>query len=600
MWSNRINKSKSEIDNENDFDISNLSLNDDELDDPELLAELAGLAKQVQQPRSPVRKAVLNINDILTNVPMEDPEIDDEVDENDPDLLAELAEIAPDQNETNDTDDSTKVDDIVFVKPKMSITSDVIVEQVTEMNEPKDLTLQSLLESIKTEKAAALSKKRAGDTAGALVHLRNSKALQTRVDIMNSQQTDPLQEVVENEKAKPAIIDQRLTELHPAIDKVALSTTPQNIHHQSSVDENQLKELEPTVAAYKKAALVEKRQGNLEQAKSLLRASKLVQQELDNIKAGNPDLGVVLSPPIIESTAPLPLQNENPNLDANSVSKILDLQIKECTDLAVMLFENGDKSQAAKFHKLRAQMIAEKESLIMNSIPILEYNDFPYTVEKQNADIQIDEINVQIPFAKDIFTQENALQESSFMIDFGWPSDTITVKKETIKASGSSPKYAFSTNIKIHRTKAFQRFIERKKLTLELIQHSTAMFGMLTRRTIIGGAVVKLDELLTRSESSHIANIYDPQNPRKLSRGSVQVILKVRRPILKPEIQTFSKQWLHITAPGNLITGQPIAIEKQFKPGLSNQSAEKVEKTPNVEITNDTEELVILIQEFDE
>ena len=59
--------------------------------------------------------------------------------------------------------------------------------------------------------------------------------------------------------------------------------------------------------------------------------------------------------------------------------------------------------------------------------------------------------------------------------------------------------YAFTKKIKIERTKTFQRFLERKKATFELVFHSVQYFVM-AKKTVSARAQVKLDTLLSKCE----------------------------------------------------------------------------------------------------
>ena len=65
---------------------------------------------------------------------------------------------------------------------------------------------------------------------------------------------------------------------------------------------------------------------------------------------------------------------------------------------------------------------------------------------------------------------------------------------------------------------------------------------------MIGKASIKLDPLLTKREINETISLYDVSNPRKNIGASVQIILGLRTPVLKPEIVTKSKRWLKISA----------------------------------------------------
>jgi hypothetical protein len=169
--------------NNSSFDIS-VEFNEDDLNDPDLLRELAGLTMAdeeaiiVKKPK-PVKEAepeaALEIDAILASLP---PETDDEVqvqlteeDMNDPGLLAELAavggqELVIEEMESapiKEAAEPVKVAADVTLPPSLQpATVSIVADDGTIETKLQSTNIVALQQYIQVEKVKALNKKRAG------------------------------------------------------------------------------------------------------------------------------------------------------------------------------------------------------------------------------------------------------------------------------------------------------------------------------------------------------------------------------------------------------------------------------------------------------
>jgi hypothetical protein len=604
MWGfgkeEKSNERPEEIDY-GDIDM-NIPFNEDDLNDPDLLAELAAMSvddkpKPKLQPE-PKPEAAVEIDHILSQVPP--PEDDDvqvefkEEDMNDPDLLAQLAIFGGVVIEQKEQSESPywKVENVIQAQPvdisnslKTSSIEEVIPRPVEVEKESRELKLKltnidALEQHIKLEKMQALNNKRAGDKQSALDHIQFAKRLQARIDQLKS--------------------------IEPEIGVKSSVKTPAKAHEvelgssQKAVSDFDVmvNKMEQRIKEFKKTALDYKRVGNMNKAREMLGVTKTIQTELENMASGlgNPEFllpevpkietepkrpsNESISPSIQETKLsnvsekveialeikPDHLENEKVSSPGSTIElithliTILDTQMALLTKLAAQCFVSNEKDKALEYHKRKKGMALDKETLktLKNvdldpkSMPFsFKYTTFEYSINQTYSDVPLDEINIKIPKAKDIILKTVPDIETLVSFDLGWPNNNQTTlptgKGETEVRLGSDPEYNLSQNVKIERTKSFQRFLERKKAVFEIFYLQKTMFGMMVKRIPFGKVVVKLDDLLAKREIHGMLNIVDHINPRKNTGAMLEVQIRLRAPLIKPDIVTTSEKWLLIS-----------------------------------------------------
>ena len=404
-----------------EFDFK-IEFNEEDLNDPSLLAELAELVGDEEKPvpvasRAP-KKAALSSRIPSPKVaekepvprpaaPMEAtveieipyiPQVDEDIGElvltdadmNDPALLNELMKVAG-----NDLAVSEEEEDVALkIEVGSSASTSVVKEEQTvpesristtrnskvaaESLESKlKLTnVQMLQKYVQIEKVSALNKKRAGDKDGAMESLRNAKELQKRIDeLVASTSVSPvLADPDEKAVIKPKAIDSQATPL----DLEALSS------------EKKLA-LESRCLDFKKAALSFKKAGDMEKAKEMLAVSKNIQVAIDTSNASFqlPDLPAISQSYNQSQTGPLavaqsaastsasstrksnattgpstnPSSTENSDL-VNHLISTLDQQITLCAKLSAQYFSSNQKDLALDFHKRKKNLLQDKETLV--------------------------------------------------------------------------------------------------------------------------------------------------------------------------------------------------------------------------------------------
>ena len=411
MWPFQSNDKDKIRDQRDPLEKMSFDIKEDELEDPALLAELAVLT--INDGSNPAFKGLKNMVDVegvLADIPMEDPDIN-EVDENDPVLLAELRGLISSDVKTDEHMDS------------LTIPVGSAELHGTEVGD--DFAVMSKC----SQAEKPFTKKRTGDTHGALLHLREGKLLDNRIKELRPSKVEQVSEgTIDNSKEENYKINMPVSEkevsLENAVNEKLLFST-RNIE-------------------YRKAALALKRQNRLEEAKKMLRVSKQIESVLDSIISGNPVTGFVLPgpPTITEGATPGSIKHHD-STDIDELIAKLNDQSRECSELALNFHKAKDKTNAALFLKYRKQMLQDKDTLLrmkegkQSILYRTEMKEYSHAITMMNNDIPPNTLNIQI-LSANLVELKAGLWNSSVSYDFGWPS-IIESKGETRNVIGQKP-----------------------------------------------------------------------------------------------------------------------------------------------------------------
>lgn len=200
------------------------------------------------------------------------------------------------------------------------------------------------------------------------------------------------------------------------------------------------------------------------------------------------------------------------NSDADTYDMLesqLESQIKICTSTSGHYFQRGDKQTALEFHKLNKIFKTDLVSLQSyrkhgKKPPAFHFQDVRFEIEVGfYQEIGLNELSLNIIRAWDLSHKDVQASDIEAYVswDLGWPTenmsgagagkgDTPTVKKT------SKPDFGFKKTLNIERTRAFQRFVERRKASFEVYHYR----GIFRANYLLGKVQVPLQPLLDHSE----------------------------------------------------------------------------------------------------
>lgn len=191
----------------------------------------------------------------------------------------------------------------------------------------------------------------------------------------------------------------------------------------------------------------------------------------------------------------------------------LESQIKMCTTTCDYYYRTGDKQTALEFHKRNKAF--KKDLVSLQSYrshgkkpPAFHFQDVRFELEMGfYQQIGMNDLSLSIIRAWDLSHKEVQPSdiEAYVVWDLGWPTENMPGAgsgKGTSPAVKKTPKPDFnhSKTLGIERSRAFQRFVERRKATFEVWHYR----GMLWKDYLLGRAQVPLQALLHHSEINEI------------------------------------------------------------------------------------------------
>ncbi|KAJ3149560.1 Coiled-coil and C2 domain-containing protein 1B [Geranomyces variabilis] len=266
----------------------------------------------------------------------------------------------------------------------------------------------------------------------------------------------------------------------------------------------------------------------------------------------------------------------------------LENQIATCTNVAAHYFKQNKKQEALAFHQMKKAMLPDLETIrVLRAAPnasnvappAFRYTTLSYEIEQVNPDVDANEMMIEIVRAWDLGSREIKGDDidSYVAYDIGWPPEDsdalVPVASEgkgdtpVVKRSGA-PDYSFSKKIPIVRTRPFQRFLERKKATFEVFHYHRG-FLLMSKKVSLGRIQVPLTALLTKCEVHEAAELADANNPRKLTGGKLEVRIKMRTPLVKPDIIKKEQRWLTLVFGGAGAAITPASPARQHAPVAS-------------------------------
>ncbi|KAJ1554046.1 Coiled-coil and C2 domain-containing protein 1B [Cladochytrium tenue] len=438
--------------------------------------------------------------------------------------------------------------------PTLTLAASSAASSLTHLNEAK--------QRVTDFKAAALAAKRDGDTQRAREHLVAAKALQERVE---RAERDGLPWDPSDTPAAPSALPPARSAAAASVAVAATVAVPQAGGSQPRA-----------TSAGARAGAASAR------APATARTSGAAPPP-PKVADTSPRTAVVPSSAVVSglSTAP-----STPGEAFQLIRERLEAQAARSGEAAAHALRANRRDVAVDFHRRRKQFAADAALVAGLATaaaaggaaapppPPFRFEAVELETERSFSDVLADELEVRVVRATDLVAPGVAGRdiESYAAFDVGWPPADSPKAAEARGQSQTvskdpNPEYEFSKRVPIQRTRAFQRHLERRRATFDVFYRPRGWGGisLLAAAPVhIGRAAVRLDALLTSCEIHEIIDLADKNNPRRLTGGKLEVILRLRSPLMKPEVVTTRENWLVLeTNPSSrttaLAASQPVS-----------------------------------------
>eukprot|EP00294_Goniomonas_avonlea_P005735 CAMPEP_0114572088 /NCGR_PEP_ID=MMETSP0114-20121206/18098_1 /TAXON_ID=31324 /ORGANISM="Goniomonas sp, Strain m" /LENGTH=458 /DNA_ID=CAMNT_0001759261 /DNA_START=24 /DNA_END=1396 /DNA_ORIENTATION=+ len=256
------------------------------------------------------------------------------------------------------------------------------------------------------------------------------------------------------------------------------------------------------------------------------------------------------------------------------LSSLIQTLEEQSEVLMALIRENhikkADKSLALPFFRERRLLLTQIEKLKVLAknpdaqIPSFHLQQRAYTLQRTFPDVALDDIELQIVGCQGLHIPGKDTAPNAFVtFEFAYPSDNVQ-KIQTPTLTSPNPAFAHIVTLKVGRSKGFERFCERKKLTFDVVHYSTAYFGLKDASEVIGKATLPLAALLNKCEISESLPLVDAR------RRETGALLDVRIRLAKPLRAEFETQ--------NVVNQKWIVVDDpQYQP------PPQVQRTPSLE-----------------
>ncbi|KAI3654953.1 hypothetical protein MP228_000333 [Amoeboaphelidium protococcarum] len=501
---------------------------------------------------------------------------------NDHQLLAELHAItghpvdSADHGDESDTQNSQQghQQDSDHIKQQSHVMQSVIQQEVPNQTQepsvedgdsiPLEMKLQCkdvqvMTKYVRLEKVKAAQLNKSGDKVAARLVFQNYKQLEQRLQELSL----PVRQI-QTEASSSITVQDGQSSVKP------------------SVDESVIQDLQERQRFFKSQAIRCKKLDDIQGARDMLQKSKLVEQFIQQVRDGQKiemsKVPSAQSPPNTLDQKKLPQpppkvpqkQSNTDSVNRNSNSnqfvvpsadnRDLLLQIRQklkdqielCTQASQYYLKTGDKGRALEFHKYKkdfnADLIQVESELTKQDskyLPQFYYRQIRLQYNRLFTELSLQDLELKIVRATGLDSKEvSPAQIDSFV---SWDIGDVTggdnaVKGDTpVVRKTQNPEIDFIKVVRIERNKAFQRYVERRKMTFDLYHYR----GFLRKSTLIGRAQLKLDQLLSESMVYSILPLIEGNSKRETG-ATLEVQVRLRQPVLKPDIVTLDDKWLFI------------------------------------------------------
>ncbi|ORY43675.1 hypothetical protein BCR33DRAFT_717350 [Rhizoclosmatium globosum] len=526
---------------------------------------------------------VLDFDDAEPNVVLTDADLED------PDLLSELAaEHSEPLKDASDAELANLMHGMDMANTTIpsapAKTHRVVVPPVEESIESVDIpepvqqepvSPHSLLDVKKRQleyKQAALAFKQRGDAPTAREMLKVAKSMQDTIDLAESGSSIKASFKMPPPPPAPAAAPPPTPKPTPvATPAVTSSQQPSQIKRPST-------SLSPKQTATP----------TLSQTNAYATSSTSRQQAQPQIQQTTSTPSLTQTPSLLANNIPL----------LKTLHSSLTSQIATCTQIAHYSLKSKNQAVAVDFHKRKKLYQSDLEVLetIMKvgeaggvvTWPSFRYEVVRFEIDQVNTDIGLEELEIAVVRGYDYASPKGSGIASMDLETYV----TLISGQSPVASKSASPEYAFSKRIKIDRgSRNFLRHVERKRVVVDVL-HQVKGWGGLSllagKPVPVGRASVALSGLLTKAEVHEVVDLVDLANPRKLVGGKLEIKLRLQE---RWVVVDFSGQ-LNTPAP-TIPASQQYVAPVQVQPKTSNVEATDETSSTTVESTTSASTLPV-------
>ncbi|XP_050362156.1 coiled-coil and C2 domain-containing protein 1-like isoform X2 [Nymphalis io] len=310
---------------------------------------------------------------------------------------------------------------------------------------------------------------------------------------------------------------------------------------------------------FKEAAIMAKKDGDIEQAKDYLRTAKGFESVIEAARGGLAvDLKSLPLPPSdkkrIEDTFDVisnedcgPPDDSTISLDDEDVMSRLHQQLTSQLKLCLTNRDHykamGNIAESNRFEHLAVNVkqdldVVKVSKSLGENPPKFHYENRKFSVIQCNTDLN--ENDLELTIVRGIaYNVPNPKEVDTYVkFEFPYPQETPVSDKTQLIKDTNSPQYSAIFNLAIQRSaRPCLRVFKRHGIKFEVYSRG----GWFSRDSLLGTVTVKLAPLETQVTIHEAFPLMDGRRP---AGGSLELRLRVRTPLLQQHIEHSSHRWL--------------------------------------------------------
>ena len=234
-----------------------------------------------------------------------------------------------------------------------------------------------------------------------------------------------------------------------------------------------------------------------------------------------------------------PRLSESTTSLVGSLKELLQKQIDTCTKQASDYYKIGKKDEAVYFHKYKKQFTMDQSLLTPDTK--FQRIGIVYNEISVNWDIPLDKLQLSV---SSVTQNMNDISGGAFYIHIDSPFSQGPIDSSTIKSTAGASSPIYQNMYPIETSKTYQRYFEKKKVTLEFY-----MPRFLRSSVFLGKCSIELVTLLRKCSVSGSYQLMDQSGRRGIG-VYCDVSIKLHKPLVKPvDMEEVHVTWVIMNEP---------------------------------------------------
>ncbi|XP_065062084.1 coiled-coil and C2 domain-containing protein 1-like isoform X2 [Rhopilema esculentum] len=209
----------------------------------------------------------------------------------------------------------------------------------------------------------------------------------------------------------------------------------------------------------------------------------------------------------------------------------------------------GDLSAAKNFDSLHKGSQQDLDTLVMSKlhghpVPQFHYEMKSFAIVKSHPELSDSELEITIARCLNVPLPSGYQQKDMYTYvtyEFPFPNDAPQTGSTNVLKGTINPEFNQNFKVSIDRqNRALQRVFRRQPVCFKIMYQR----GFLKSDKALGQAQIKMEHFNNRSTIHECVDLMDTDRGRKKVGGKIEIILKIREPLVDKDVDVVNEKWL--------------------------------------------------------